>query len=190
MANTRTKKATTSKPEEELDDYRDFGIGDEEEPEDEIPEGYDEDYDVEGRLDRRGGRASQSLEDDEDEIPEEHDKVLDFDDILGATDLDEEELYIPEWGGKVVIRSISKIEFDHMRRASRSPKNKTRSNEILERELMMAGMVKPMITTVEKYELLMQRSAGPMVHILNAIYRKSGLEREAEQARERRFPKK
>lgn len=177
MANTRTKKSVAPKPEEELDDYNDFGIEDGEEPEDEIPEGYEDDGEVED-------------EEPEDEIPEGYDHDLDFDEIAGATDLDEEKIYIESWKGNVYIRSITKREFDHMRRVSRSPKNKTRSNDILERELLMAGMVRPMIPSVEKYEMLMNRSAGPMVHILNAIYRKSGLEREAEQARERRFPKK
>lgn len=199
MANPRTKKSASPKPEEELDDYNDFGIGDDEELEDEIPEGYeddeeeveDDDYDTEGRLDRRGGRVSRNTEEDEeDELPEGHDHDLDFDEIAGATDLDEEKIYIEAWKGNVYIRSITKREFDHMRRVSRSPKNKTRSNDILERELLMAGLVKPMIPSVDKYNMLMERSAGPMVHILNAIYRKSGLEKEAERERERRFPKK
>lgn len=197
MANTRTKKPVAPKPEEELDDHRDFGIGDEEEPEDEIPEDYEEDdeeyddYDTEGRLDRRGGRVSRNTEEDEEEeLPEGYDRDLDFDEIIGATDLDEEKIYIESWKGNVYIRSITKREFDHMRRVSRSSKNKTRSNDILERELLMAGMVRPIIPSVEKYEQLMERSAGPMVQILNAIYRKSGLEKEAERERERRFPKK
>lgn len=199
MANPRTKKSASPKPEEELDDYNDFGIGDDEELEDEIPEGYEDDeeeaeyddYDTEGRLDRRGGRVSRNTEEDEeDELPEGHDHDLDFDEIAGATDLDEEKIYIEAWKGNVYIRSITKREFDHMRRVSRSPKNKTRSNDILERELLMAGLVKPMIPSVDKYNMLMERSAGPMVHILNAIYRKSGLEKEAERERERRFPKK
>lgn len=179
MANPRTKKPASPKPEDELDDYNDFGIGDDEELEDEIPEGFEDDEEEE-------------VEDEEpeDELPEGHDHDLDFDEIAGATDLDEEKIYIEAWKGNVYIRSITKREFDHMRRVSRSPKNKTRSNDILERELLMAGLVKPMIPSVDKYNMLMERSAGPMVHILNAIYRKSGLEKEAERERERRFPKK
>lgn len=176
MANT--KKASAPKPEEELDDHRDFGIGDEEEPEDEVPEGYEEDEEPEDEAA------------EEEELPEGYDRDLDFDDIIGATDLDEEKIYIDQWEGNVYIRSITKREFDHMRRVSRSPKNKTRANDVLERELLMAGLVKPLIPSVEKYEMLMNRSAGPMVQILNAIYRKSGLEKEAERERERRFPKK
>lgn len=174
MANT--KKAAAPKPEEELDDHRDFGIGDEEEFEDEVPEDYEEDEEPE--------------DDVPEELPEGYDRDLDFDEIIGATDLDEEKIYIEQWKGNVYIRSITKREFDHMRRVSRSPKNKTRANDVLERELLMAGLVKPMIPSVEKYEMLMNRSAGPMVQILNAIYRKSGLEKEAERERERRFPKK
>lgn len=174
MSGQRAKQGA-KKPVEDLDDYRDFGIEDEE-PEDEIPEDYEDD-DEEERPSR------------EEVIPEEHDRVLDLEEIFAVTDGDEEEIYIPEWKGKVVIKSVSKREFDFMRRAARAKSARGRTNEILERELTIAGLVKPPLNQ-QSYERLLEKEAGPMLHILNEIYRKSGLEREAELARERRFPRK
>lgn len=124
----------------------------------------------------------------EDEAPE-NDKVLSLDDILGAEDDEEDKLYIPQWGGNVVYRSVTKREFDNMRRMARSRSAKGKVNDILERELIMSGLVKPHLTVAD-YERLQEKSPGPFIAILNAIYRKSGLEREAEVERERRFPRK
>jgi hypothetical protein len=123
------------------------------------------------------------------ELPEGHDRELSFDDIIGATELDEEKLYIPEWMGTVTIRSMTKREFDEMRREANLRQNRSRRSDILERAIICAGVVKPVIDHAG-YERLLECGAGPMVQILNAIYRKSGLEREAEKAREKRFPRK
>lgn len=171
-----TKKRAAAKPRvddfDELDDEMDFGLTDDEEAED------SEDGEDEGTYDGY-----------EDEIPEEHDHVLTLDEIVNAPDTEEEELYIREWGGKVVIRSVTKTEFDNLRRIASLKQNRGRRNEILERELILAGVVSPRLT-MESYQMLRERSAGPCLRILNAIYRKSGLEDLAEEQRERRFPKK
>ena len=136
------------------------------------------------------------FDDDDEEDDEEledakpgSDKVLTLGDILGAEDLDEEELYIEKWSGNVVIRSITKREFDYMRRQAKRRDAKGKVNDILERELIRAGLVSPSLTVAD-YERLQERSAGPFIAILNAIYKKSGLEREGEKERERRFPAK
>jgi hypothetical protein len=157
---------------DQLDDESDFGLTEEDlDYADEDLDDDDEDEDV------------------EEDIPEEDDRILTLDDVLNAPDLDEEEIYIPEWHGKFVIRSVTKTEFDHLRRLAGSKQNRGNRNAILERELIIAGVVKPALTK-EGYQRLLNRSAGPLLDLLNAIYRKSGLERTAELARERRFPKK
>lgn len=149
----------------------DFGLEEEEEEFDE-EEGYEFDEDDE--------------EEPEDAKPTSE-KVLTLDEIIGVDDLDEEPIYIAKWGGNVVIRSITKREFDGMRKAARARNAKGKVNEILERELIRSGVVKPRITLAD-YERLQEKSPGPLVEILNAIYKKSGLERESEKERERRFP--
>lgn len=132
-------------------------------------------------------------DDDEEDEPEDakphSDKVLTLDDIVSADDLDEEPIWIEKWQGNVVIRSITKREFDHMRRQARRKDARGKVNDILERELICNGVVKPRISAAD-YERLQEKSPGPLVEILNAIYKKSGLERESEKERERRFPAK
>lgn len=159
---------------EELNQLPEFQ--DDEELEDETDlDDFDEDYDEE--------------DEPEDAIPAEHDKVLSFEEILAVDDDAEDDLYIPEWGGKIVVRGLSKNEFDFLRKQANRRDARGRKSEILEKEIIIAGMVKPPVNRAN-YELLKEKSAGVMVRILNEIYRKSGLEEEAERARERRFPKK
>lgn len=137
--------------------------------------------------------------DDEDEEPEPEDakpgtepdspKFKTLDEIVGIDDLDEEPIWIPKWDCHILIRSITKREFDQMRRMARQRSAKGKVNDILERELICNGVVKPRISPAD-YERLQEKSPGPLVEILNAIYKKSGLERESEKERERRFPAK
>lgn len=156
-----------------------------------LPEFQEEEEDFEDELEGLDDEEDEDDPEDEvpDTIPEGHDRVLTFEEITAATDDEEEELYIPEWGGKVVIRGLSKREFDHMRKMATVRAAKGRRNEILEMEMTCAGLVKPTVNA-QKYQMLLDRNAGAMIRILNSIYKKSGLEREAEQTRERRFPKK
>jgi hypothetical protein len=134
----------------------------------------------------------------EDEIPEssmeeepEDDHVVSWDEIAAADDTAEETFRIKEWGGSVVVRGLTKFEFDDMRRKSRNPKVRGRRQEILEREIVIAGLVKPRIDQA-KYNILQQKSAGVIVRILNKIMDKSGIENDnnAAKDRERRFPRK
>lgn len=150
---------------EEIDDVEDYD-------DDEVYDNEDEDTEDEP----------------EDANPEEL-KILDFDDILDADDTAEEIVYVKEWKGSVVIKGVTKNEFDHMRRMSRNPKNKGRSNAILERELLIAGMVKPRID-IARYNMLQEKSSGVILRLTNKILEKSGLSEESEKRREQRFPRK
>lgn len=157
---------------------------------DELPE-FQEEEDIEDELDGFDDEEDDEEPEDEipDSIPEGHDRVLTFEEIIAVEDDEEDEMYVPEWGGKVVVRGLSKREFDHMRRQATVRAAKGKRNDILEMEMICAGMVKPIVNR-QQYQMLLDRNAGAMIRVLNAIYKKSGLEREAEQARERRFPKK
>lgn len=149
----------------------DFGIG-EEEIEDEEEFEFDEDDDDEP----------------EDAAPRS-DVIKTLEEIIQVDDLDEDTIWIEKWETNILIRSITKHEFDAMRKAARRRDAKGKVNEILERELICSGVVKPRISAAD-YERLKEKSPGPLVKILNAIYEKSGLERESEKERERRFPAK
>lgn len=170
-ARTAKKKMAKTYTPKEVDEMEEFQDTDEEEYEDD-----DEEYEEE-----------EDDEEPEDEVPEGERKQLTIDDILSVDDTNEEPLYIREWGGNIVIRGLSKLEFDQMRKASKLKSARGRSQEILEREITMSGMVQPRVTSVAQYNLLMEKSAGVMVRILNAITDKSGMSEVAEQAREKRF---
>lgn len=158
---------------EELDQLPEFQDSVDEEDFDDEDFDYDED-DVEE-------------DDEEDHKPEV--KILDFDDIVNVEDTAEEAVFIKEWGGSVVIKGITKTEFDHLRMKARSKNARGRSNQIIEREVLLAGMVQPRLT-VERYNILMEKSAGAILKLTKLVMEKSGLSDLAEEKREQRFPRK
>lgn len=157
---------------------------------DELPEFQDAEPDEDEEYDDYDGEDDSEIED---EIPETNEpvemKILDFDDILDVDDIGEETLYVPEWKGAVVFKGLTKNEFDHIRRMSRNPKNKGRSNAVLEREILIAGLVKPRLD-IARYNRLQEKSSGVIIRLTNRIMDKSGLSELAEENREKRFPRK
>lgn len=120
---------------------------------------------------------------------DEPDHIATFDEIMASDDTADEKFYVPEWKSWILVKGLTKNEFDHMRRQSRSKAAAGRQNEVLERELTIAGVVQPRLD-MNKYNLLLERNAGAMVRILNKVMEKSGLGDDAETSRERRFPRK
>ena len=144
------------------------------------------------------GFDDDEFEDDDEETDIEDDveddqprsiKILDFDDILDADDTAEENFYVKEWGGSIVIKGITKSEFDHLRRMARNKQNRGRSNYIIEREVLLAGVVQPRLDAA-RFNRLQEKSSGAILRIMNKILDKSGLADEAENKREQRFPRK
>ena len=158
---------------------------------DQLPEFQEPDLDDDEEFDDFDDDDEDEVEDDEteDEVPENAEHLLTFDEIVEADDTAEETVYVKEWGGSVKLKGITKTEFDYLRRQSRSKANKGRSQSIIEREVLVAGMVSPRLT-IERYNLLMEKSSGVIVRLTNRILEKSGLADEAEARREQRFPRK
>jgi hypothetical protein len=166
----KKKMAKTYTP-EEIDELPEFAEDDD--------DFEDDDYDEEEEED----------DEPEDEAPDvESMEVASLQDILNVDDTAEEKFYVKEWDKCIIIRGITKNELDHMRRASRSKNAKGRSRDIVEREIVLAGVVQPRIG-LKDYNLLLEKSAGAIVRILNAITEKSGMGDSSEKARERRFPR-
>lgn len=145
---------------------------------DEFEEFEDEDYE-----------DDDEEEEPEDELPEGHDHDLTFEEITAIDDTSEEKMFIKEWGGNIVIKGLTKTEFDYMRKQSRSKSNRGRSTDILEREVVLSGVTQPRLDAA-KYQILLEKNAGVILRIQNRILEKSGLAEEAEKARERRFPRR
>jgi hypothetical protein len=153
-------------PEDDIDDEYDFDEDDE--PEDEIPGVPPED-------------------------PHAHEDapIITMDQLAAVDDTEEEKFYVEEWKANVLLKGLSMEELTHVRRRAGTKQVKmsgTRS-DVINRELLIAGMVQPVVN-VQNYHVLQQRAAGAIVRITNRIVEKSGMGEEAEKARERRFPRK
>lgn len=151
----------------------------------------EDDYDDEDYDEDEEASAEEEYGDDndiEDDQPQSI-KILDFDDILDADDTAEEPFFVKEWGGSIVIKGITKSEFDHLRRMARNKQNRGRSNYVIEREVLLAGVVTPRLDPA-KFNRLQEKSSGAILRIMNKILDKSGLADEAENKREQRFPRK
>lgn len=158
----------------------------------------DADFGLDEEEELEDGIEEDEFEFDEDDEPEdarprstepEDPKFKTLDEIIEINDLDEDPIWIEKWDCHILIRSVTKREFDFMRQQARRKDARGRVNDILERELICSGVVKPRISRAD-YQRLQEKSPGPLVQILNAIYKKSGLEQESEKERERRFPAK
>lgn len=195
----KTYKGVPSFTDRDLDeDVPDDGAAEDEEVY-EIDDGFDDEEDGDGEP--------------EDEIPVDEDapdnsKLLSFDDDEDDDEGSEERVQIPEWNAHVVIRGLSKNEFDDIRRSSRSrpapggrssgkataPQRAGVNRPVMEREIFIAGVVSPLLDTA-KYNRLVNRpgSAGVILKLVNMILEKSGLGDDAvrsEEKREKRFLRK
>jgi hypothetical protein len=116
-------------------------------------------------------------------------EVASLQQILDSDDLGQEKFYVKEWDSVILIRGLSKTEFDHMRKVSKTKAARGRSQDIIEREIVLAGVVQPVITARD-YVRLQDKNAGALVRIMNAITEKSGMTDDSEKKREGRFPRK
>lgn len=115
-------------------------------------------------------------------------KILSVEDIKAAEDITEFTLPVPEWDGAVILRTITKKEFDRISEMSKSedPDEGVDSEE-LQRLLVMTSMKQPKLDE-EDYEEMLEKSAGAFLRIVNGVMEHSGLKGVAGQvAREKRF---
>lgn len=111
-------------------------------------------------------------------------KILSVDEILAAPDLGEAEVEVPEWGGSVRIRGLSKAAQQHLRKSA------TVSGQLdparLEMLLFIHCVVEPRFTE-EQYDALAAKSAGAIDRVIKAIAELAGLDEAAIKAAERSF---
>jgi hypothetical protein len=109
-------------------------------------------------------------------------RVLTFDDIMAAADLQEEMVKVPEWGenGVVWTRPITKGEFDAVIKMVKDDDGNTDANKMKDM-FFIAGLTQPRIS-VEQLEMLKSKNAAPYMRILTSIMRRSGMESTPEEA--------
>lgn len=109
---------------------------------------------------------------------------LTLEQIWEADDLKHEVLDVPEWGGTIEIKPLTKGEHQDARR--RSIKRNEIDPDLLELNLLVAGVVEPKLS-LEDGERLKRKNAGVIERILRDILRLSGLDATAVTEADRRF---
>jgi hypothetical protein len=115
-------------------------------------------------------------------------KVLSFEEIMAAQDTNEVTLDIPEWGGSVVVKPLTKDDQRNVRKAARIPGGGPTDIDfsMIELGFLAKGMVQPKVT-VEQARLLGKKSMAAVDKVLNAIVGESAMGEKVEAEAERTF---
>lgn len=105
--------------------------------------------------------------------------------ILGAVDVEERVVEVPQWGGAVRIRGLTKAAQQAIRRKATGPDGQV-DPLLVERWTFLTCVVEPQFTE-EQAEALWQKSAAAVDTVLQAILDLSGLTEEAARAAQRTF---
>lgn len=116
-------------------------------------------------------------------------KILTLAEIAEVEDITEETVPVPQWGGGVVVRSITHRQMNALRAESAADPEGGSDEEKLQKYLLKHAMVQPNITTMEEVEILWGKSSAAIVTILQAIMANSKLNMKvAVKESERQFP--
>lgn len=120
-----------------------------------------------------------------------NEEPITLEELEAVDDTAEEKFFVKQWGRYVLLKGISMEELKHIRRKANTKQAKISGmrRDIMERELLIAGLVQPAVNQ-STFVILQQKSAGAVAEIANRILDKSGMGDAAEKARERRFPRK
>ena len=121
--------------------------------------------------------ALAAAEDEDDDL--ENMPVLTIEQIRDAKDRTTQWLPVKEWGGKMQIKSLSaKAMFDMMgddnAGITESGFTMDLSMVSMQKAIIQNGVVQPVITDAG-FEILMEKSTGPVMHVLQSIMRISKL---------------
>jgi hypothetical protein len=102
----------------------------------------------------------------------EQQKRLTAADIWAAPDIETRDVFVPQWGGTVTIKTLSKKEISDIQKASQYYDYRTKQQETdqnkAEALTFCTALVDPIIL-VEDYPKVEAKSAGAVVVIANAI---------------------
>jgi hypothetical protein len=100
-------------------------------------------------------------------------EFLNLDAILAAPDVTESDVDVPEWGGKVKVKALSKA--DQIRVRKDATDNKGNVDDVrMEGGLLVAGVVEPALETKHIPDLF-AKSASAVDKVLQAILGVSGM---------------
>ena len=104
-------------------------------------------------------------------------RMLSADDIWACQDIEERDVYVPQWRGSVRIKTFSKRQIDQMNAAARIRDRfgkESLDSVRLEAQLFCAGVIEPHFEP-DDYERLKDKSGVAVSTILNAIITANGL---------------
>ena len=113
-------------------------------------------------------------------------KMLTIEDILLAPDLESKEVAVPEWGGTVKVKGITKREQQQMRKSTTDPQTGQIDSDRLEAAMLAHCLTDPVVT-IEQAEQPMQKSATAVDRVLTAAMDVAGMSDTAQKAMSRTF---
>jgi len=111
-------------------------------------------------------------------------KILTFDEILAAPDLDVCEVDVPEWKGKVKIKELTKAARERLSKQA-TVNGQVDSDKL--QVLMLAECLEEPKITVEQAQQLWEKSAAAVDKILFAILEINGLSEIAQKEMQKSF---
>lgn len=105
--------------------------------------------------------------------------------ILATPDIVEKEVAVPEWGGSVLIRTLTKAQQIKLRR--QATVNGKIDEELLEILIFTASVIDPKFTD-QDHIALREKSAEAMDRVLLEIYSRSAMTKEEIGKIDRTFP--
>jgi len=100
-------------------------------------------------------------------------KILSIADLEQVDDIEEEVLPVPEWGGALRIRSLTKAAQGRIRRRA-TMKNGDLDVDKSQMWMLLEGIVEPKLAQKD-FALLAKRNAGVVDRVIMAISRLSGI---------------
>lgn len=112
-------------------------------------------------------------------------KILSLDEILAAEDVTERIVPVPQWGGSVKVRSITKRQMRVIKEEAKDDEGNL-SEDLVEQAIFCHGLIDPPVDA-EAYEKLLDKSADAVDTITKAILRDSNLEDDSVKKAEKKF---
>lgn len=99
-------------------------------------------------------------------------RVLSLEEIMAVDDITEKQVEIPEWGGSVIVKSISHRDMRAISKSAGGDEDEEISEEEIEKWVFIKGMVQPQVDEAA-YEKLIDKSTGAISKILTEILGRS-----------------
>jgi hypothetical protein len=109
-------------------------------------------------------------------------EFLTLDEVIAAS-LPEKNIEIPEWGGWVKVRAITSAEMERARRQATNPRNDKINDIEMGARIVEIGCVEPKFAPGQ-YKVVMDKQAGVVTRLQDAIIDLSGLGGEPEEVAE------